>query len=79
VAVNRPIDDLIARLRDRGIETRRWWQRGVDTQPAYRGFSHDKLPITQRLGASVFALPFFHDIGREDVDRVLKTLRSLLA
>ena len=79
VAVNQPVDELIARLRERGIETRRWWQRGVDTQPAYREFSHDALPITQGLGESVFALPFFHDITRDDVERVVQTLRTLLA
>ena len=78
VAVDKPIGSIIEALRKCGIETRRWWQNGVNTQPAYRQFSHDALPVTKRLADQVFALPFFHDIGEDNVDRIVEALKLLL-
>lgn len=65
---------VIERLSELGIETRRWWQSGVHKQRAYAGFSRDALPVTERLGCSVFGLPFYHDMTPAQVDRVVNGL-----
>jgi dTDP-4-amino-4,6-dideoxygalactose transaminase len=79
VRAHAPVDQIISRLKASGIETRRWWQRGVHEQPAYAAFSTDTLLVTERLGASVFGLPFYHDLSEEEVAQVLEALRSALS
>lgn len=67
---------VIERLNELGIETRRWWQRGVHKQRAYARFAHDELPVTDMLGDSVFGLPFFHDMTPAQLDRVVSSLKA---
>lgn len=59
-----------------GIETRRWWRDGVSRQPAYRPFSADPLPVTEALARGVTALPFYHDLERAQVDRIVACVRA---
>lgn len=73
------VDDaaaVIERLKELGIETRRWWQSGVHKQRAYAAFSRDELPVTDMLGGSVFGLPFFHDMTAAQLDRVVSSLKA---
>lgn len=70
---------IIERLRDNGIETRRWWQSGVHVQRAYEHFSRDPLPETERLAAHVFGLPFFHDLSDAEFERATQSLQAALA
>jgi dTDP-4-amino-4,6-dideoxygalactose transaminase len=69
---------VIDRLREEGVETRRWWQSGVHVQKAYQQFPRDPLPVTEDLARRVFGLPFFHDLSADQFEHVLAALsRSL--
>ncbi len=73
-----PSDAIVDELRERGVETRRWWQRGVHVQRAYQDFSRDALPVTERLASTVFGLPFFHDLDDRRLRRVIDALSATL-
>jgi dTDP-4-amino-4,6-dideoxygalactose transaminase len=75
VAMAEPSAQVIDGLREHGVETRRWWQRGVHVQDAYRGFQRDGLPVTESLADRVIGLPFFHDLHIDEVDHVVESLR----
>jgi dTDP-4-amino-4,6-dideoxygalactose transaminase len=78
VATSTPAAPLIERLRECGIDTRRWWQSGVHVQPAYRDFPCDHLPVTRRLSERVIGLPFYHDMDDEQFTRVVAAVQSLV-
>ena len=78
VATTSDAAPVIERLREAGVETRRWWQSGVHVQKAYQDFPRDPLPVTEDLARRVFGLPFFHDLTSEQFEHVLAALsRSL--
>lgn len=79
VAVNRESAPIIARLKDLGVETRRWWQGGIHVQKAYLGFQRDPLPVTEDLGRRVFGLPFSHDLPDAQFEHVIESLDDALA
>ncbi len=68
----------IAKLASAGIDTRRWWQKGVHRQEAYSRFGRDPLRVTEYLADRVFGLPFFHDMREQDVNRVIEELGTAL-
>lgn len=78
VASAQPAVLIMDRLRDAGIETRRWWQSGVHVQEAYRHFGREALPVTERLADHVFGLPFYHDMTDEQFARVISALTAAL-
>lgn len=69
---------VVERMRDLGVETRRWWRDGVHAQPAYRGFGSDDLAVTQGIAAGALSLPFSHDIRDEEIVRVVDALTRAL-
>lgn len=79
VRMNRDASPIIDRLRERGIETRRWWQSGVHVQNAYQHFTRDPLPITETLARQVFGLPFFHDLKDESFNRVVSEVADIVS
>ena len=52
-------DGLRARLAERGIETRAYYSPAAHAMEAFRGFlgPHRRLPVTERLAATLVALP----------------------
>jgi dTDP-4-amino-4,6-dideoxygalactose transaminase len=78
VAVAHDAAPIVEQLFELGIGTRRWWQRGVHQQRAYKDFSRDELPVTESLGQRVFGLPFFHDMTPAQLDRVVNGLKAAL-
>jgi len=79
IATDGPAAPVIARLKERGIETRRWWQSGVHVQRAYERFSRDPLPVTENLANRVFGLPFFHDLSDDQLERVATEVEAAVA
>lgn len=61
-----------------GVETRRWWLDGVHSLAAYRGFTHDELPVTADITSHVLSLPFFHDMTDDQIVRVVECLDSAI-
>lgn len=71
-------DKIISQLQVRGIKARQWWDKGCHVQPAYAKYPHGDLSITQRLGQSVVALPFYVDIPPAQLAAVAANLNDIL-
>ncbi|MBX9726511.1 MAG: DegT/DnrJ/EryC1/StrS family aminotransferase, partial [Rickettsiales bacterium] len=71
-------DRVISQLQVRGIKARQWWDKGCHVQPAYAHYPRGDLSITERLGASVVALPFYVDIPPHQLSTVATTLDAIL-
>lgn len=71
-------DRTAAKLREAGIETRRWWGRGCHRQPALAGCPRTALPVTEALADSALGLPFHTDVTPADIDRIVANLRGCL-
>lgn len=76
VQTTEPADALVSHLQSAGIETRRWWQKGVHVQQAYQDFPRDPLPVTEYLADRVVGLPFFHDMENGEYERVVEALTA---
>ena len=73
-------DQLIAALKDEHIESRRWYGRGLHTEPYWRAVERDRLPVTDHLAPSLVGLPIAPDMRYEDIARVVAiAARMLLA
>lgn len=71
-------DRVISQLQVRGIKARQWWDKGCHVQPAYAHYPRGDLSVTERLGASVVALPFYVDIPPHQLSTVATTLDAIL-
>jgi len=69
---------LLDRLHAARVETRAWWGRGMHTHRAFADLPRLALPMTERLADTVLGLPFYIDMGPEEVDRVCGALRKEL-
>lgn len=70
-------DDLVAHLRDRGIETRPFFI-SLHTLPPFREQSAARgelLPVTRRLSAQGLNLPTFPALADEDIRTIADTIR----
>ena len=45
-------------------------------QPAYADVDHGPLPVTERLNDRTLILPVFHEMTREQQDRVIDAVRT---
>lgn len=73
-------DRVLSALRDRGIGCSNYFAP-IHLQPFYRerfGHNPGDFPICEHVAARTIALPFHHELTESDVDRVCRTLRSLL-
>jgi len=74
-----PVADAVAgRLRERGIDTRAWWSKGIHRQAAFLGYPRRPLPVTERLADSTLGLPFHADLTVADVVRVADAVADAL-
>lgn len=69
----------LARLAERGVETRRWWGGGVARQVAYRRFSSDLLPVTDWLATRCVGLPCYPGLSRDDVTEIAAIVDDTLS
>jgi dTDP-4-amino-4,6-dideoxygalactose transaminase len=72
-------DTVEQKLNAQGVETRRWWGLGCQTNPAFADCPRGDLTQTERLGASVIGLPFSIDLDYGQVGRVAAALAESLA
>ena len=61
-------------LNAQGVETRRWWGFGCQTNPAFADCPRGDLTHTDRLGGAVLGLPFSIDLDHEQISRVATAL-----
>jgi perosamine synthetase len=74
-------DRLLESLRAQGIGTNNYFSP-VPLQPFYReqfGYKPGDFPVTDRISARTFALPFYNRLTPEDQDLVVACLRQALA
>ena len=72
---------VMAGLEERGIPSRPYFTP-IHLQPFYRklfGYREGDFPITERLGQSALALPFYSALDDEKVEYVCQNLREVLA
>lgn len=76
-------EEVALRLGLLGVGARAWWGGGCHTHPAFEACPRlpdgDRLPNTARLASATLGLPFFHDLGEAEADRVAGALRAALA
>ena len=73
-------DNLLRHLADAGISARRGIM-AVHRQPPYRAGDHGDSPltVTKRLTDGTLILPLFHQMTTEQQDRVVASIRELVA
>jgi perosamine synthetase len=68
-------DELLQRLAEAGVSARRGIM-AAHLEPAYQGFRHDPLPVTERLTARTLILPLFHDLTESQQDIVVAAIAA---
>jgi dTDP-4-amino-4,6-dideoxygalactose transaminase len=75
---------VAATLAEAGIETRRWYMPPLYEHPAYREArllgpaGSTRLPVTERLAASLLGLPFHTHLAGAEVEAVVTALTAVL-
>jgi dTDP-4-amino-4,6-dideoxygalactose transaminase len=69
-------DAAAAALAGAGIDSRAYF-RPLHAMPRYAALDRAPLPVTERLGRSLLALPLHEAVGIADVDRVCDVLAAL--
>jgi dTDP-4-amino-4,6-dideoxygalactose transaminase len=72
-------DRVISQLQVRGIKARQWWDKGCHRQPAYAKYPRGDLSVTEALGESVVALPFYVDMPKHHVALIASALDAVLS
>jgi dTDP-4-amino-4,6-dideoxygalactose transaminase len=67
---------IMAALAERGIETRAYFFPAVHEQRYFRRYADRSLPATEDLSRRVITLPFFTQMSRGEVDRVVQALKE---
>ena len=67
------------KLNARGVETRRWWGLGCQTNPAFADCPRGDLQRTDQLGRSIIGLPFSIDLDNEQIGRIAAALAQSIA
>jgi dTDP-4-amino-4,6-dideoxygalactose transaminase len=67
-------DEVIARLKERGIETRAYFYPPVHEQKYFAQFADRPLPRTGALARRVITLPFYTSITKEEMDYVVSAM-----
>lgn len=73
-------EELMARLKTRGVETGIHYPVPLHRQPAYEHLNIPEgvLPITDKVAAEVFSLPMFAELTEEQVNHVADSILSAL-
>jgi aminotransferase EvaB len=74
-------DRILAELRDHGIFLNISYPWPVHTMTgfAHLGYRTGRFPVTERLAGEIFSLPMYPTLTRDEQDRVIDALRSVLA
>jgi dTDP-4-amino-4,6-dideoxygalactose transaminase len=74
-------DDLLAHLKDSGIDAGVHYPVPLHLQPAYAWMGHKAgdLPETERAAAEVLSLPIYPELSEEQQDSVVEAVRRFFA
>jgi dTDP-4-amino-4,6-dideoxygalactose transaminase len=72
-------DQVIARLKEMGVETRAYFWPPVHAQNFFARFADRRLPLTESLSRRVITLPFYTSITRDEIDYVVSALADAQA
>lgn len=73
------IDEIILKLRQKDIDSRRWWNNGCAMEEPYKNFPKLSLDNTQKLSNSALGIPFYLDQNEKEIEYIVKTINSSLA
>lgn len=65
---------VITIFESEGIQTRRWWQRGLHQMPAFKSFGRGSYPVTESISGKSIGIPFFRGISKSEVVRISELL-----
>jgi len=68
-------DDLVAHLRNSGIEVLISWPKPLHKQQALK-LDHFNLPMTERISAEVLSLPMYPELTDEEVGFVIEAVKE---
>lgn len=71
-------DELYDKLKSRNIYGRRYFYPLISDFSTYRGLesaTRENLPVAHRIAEQVICLPMHHELGAEDVDRVVDAVK----
>lgn len=73
-------DEILARLREHGINLNISYPWPVHTQTGFRklGYEPGSLPVTEALADQIFSLPMYASLSSDDQARTIETLRAVL-
>jgi dTDP-4-amino-4,6-dideoxygalactose transaminase len=69
-------NELLGALAEAGIAARRGIM-AAHLEPAYAGYPHVPLPMTEMLTSSSLVLPLFHDMTEQEQDAVVAVIREI--
>jgi dTDP-4-amino-4,6-dideoxygalactose transaminase len=69
-------DEIIACLKERGVETRAYFYPPVHEQCFFQKFADRRLPRTENLSRRVITLPFYTTITESEMDYVVDALST---
>jgi perosamine synthetase len=75
-------DAFVLKLKERGIEADVAWPTPIHLQPYFQetfGFRKGDFPMAERICREVFQLPIHPFLTREELDRILRTVKDVLA
>ncbi len=70
-------DQVIARLKQLGVETRAYFYPPVHEQRAFRKYADRALPRTESVARRVLTLPFYTRMSDDDIDYVIESLQRV--
>jgi dTDP-4-amino-4,6-dideoxygalactose transaminase len=71
-------DELLARLKEKGIGAGIHYPLPLHRQPAYlkQGYGDLSLPVTEQVAAEVLSLPMYPELTREQIEYVAEAVRE---
>ena len=70
-------DELYFKLREQGILARRYFYPLISSFSTYRGLpsaTRENLPVATRMADTVICLPIHHELGKQDIERVINCI-----
>lgn len=77
--IDRSASEVAAKLDRYKVESRRWWQRGVNYHPAFADAACGDLTNTNRLADETLALPCYLTLRDTAIKSVVKAVTSVMA